>query len=193
MRDSKQLQEKEMKEERMQEVLLLLEHLISHEEVTIKLIIACLFDVGSVNLINQRIRQPLVKRSLKGIIGVSKPVAKAIGFRWFKRNCPQLITNWLYSKVSFPEAILSEPAEVIPAPVVAEQTALVSENLNHEIRRLKGQVRLLSGISIGAIAALSGVLVWMNNRPEVGASHPNVQPAQPITTRTIESHIQPER
>lgn len=175
MRDSKQLQEKNMQEERMREVLLLLEHLVSREEVIIKLIIECLYDVGTVNLINQKIRQPLLKRPLKGVAGVSKPVAKVIGFRWFKRNCPQLITSWLSSKVSFPEPVLPDPVAIQAA--VTEPVALVEpENLNREIRRLRGQVKLLSGIAIGAIAALSGVLVWMNQRPEVAAS------AQPVHT-----------
>lgn len=170
MRDSKQLQEKKMQEERMREVFLLLEHLVSHEEITIKLIIECLYDVGTVNLINKKFQPPLLNRPLKRVAGVSKPLAKVVGFRWFKRNCPELITNWLYSKVSFPEPV-SPPVTVSPEPVAAPAALVESENLNREIRRLRGQVRLLSGISIGAIAALSGVLVWMNHRPEVATSH----------------------
>lgn len=190
MRDSERLQErnlqeKKMKQERMQEVLLLLEHLVSHEEITIKLIIGCLLDVGSVNLINQKFHRSLLNRPLKQVAGVSKPVLKLIAFRWFKRNCPQLIVNWLYAKVSFPESvkrIATHPVQAIvtqpPAPLVE------AESLNLEIRRLRGQVKLLSGISIGAVAALSGVLVWINQRPAIESSHQPVQPGQPVGANT---------
>lgn len=196
MRDSNKLPEKKMQEERMQEILLLLEHLVSHEEITIKLIIGCLYDVGSVNLINQKVQQSLLKRPLKGVAGMSKPVVKVIAFRWFKRNCPEIITKWLYSKVAFPALPKTRPPVSIPKPVpkpvpetvVAEQVALVeSDTLNREVRRLRGQVRLLSGISIGAIAALSGVLVWMNYRPEMQSSQHPVQPLQPVGAETSES------
>lgn len=186
MRDPSKLPEKKMQEERMHEILLLLEHLVSHEEITVKLIIDCLYDVGSVNLINQKVQHSLLKRPLKGVAGLSKPVVKVIAFRWFKRSCPQIITNWLYSKVAFP-APFKPPAKAVTQTVVAEQVALVEpEPLYREVRRLRGQVRLLSGISISAIAALSGVLVWMNHRPEMQSFQRPVQPLQLVGTKTSE-------
>lgn len=189
-KNAKKLQEKQMKEERMREVFLLVEHLVSHEEITIKLIIDCLLDVGSVNFINRRFQRSLLKQTLKAAVGVSKPVLKVIAFRWFKRNCPQLITNWLYLKVSFPEVV--KPPAAAPKVAVPDKTtdrvALVEpERLNYEIQRLRGQVKLLSGISLGAIAALSGVLVWLNARPEVKSSHQSIPPAQ--TTLSAEDPI----
>jgi hypothetical protein len=197
MRDSdKRSEEKKMQEERRHEILLLLEHLVSYEEITIKLIIDCLYDVGSVNLINQRVQLPLLKRPLKGVAGISKPIVKVIAFRWFKRNCPQIITNWLFSKVAFPP--LAKPIPVpppLPDPVVPEQivpeliTSVESEHLSREVRRLRGQVRLLSGVSIGAIAALGGVLVWMTYRPEMQSSQPLIHPLQPAGTETTESWL----
>lgn len=207
MRDSghlqeKSLQEKKMQEERMQEVLLLLEHLVSHEEITIKLIIDCLLDVGSVNLINRKFQRSPLNRPLKQIAGVSKPILKLIAFRWFKRNCPELIVNWLYLKVSFPELVeppLPAPPEAVaaaPPPLVNSENlnlAVNSDNLSLEIQRLRGQVKLLSGITIGAVAALSGVLVWINQRPAIESSQQPIQPVQPVdanTANTSESRLQ---
>ncbi|MFN4877230.1 MAG: hypothetical protein ACK5GT_12345, partial [Aphanizomenon sp.] len=46
-------QEKENEEQVINQVRLLLKTLISQEEITIKEIIDCLYDVGSVNLVNQ--------------------------------------------------------------------------------------------------------------------------------------------
>lgn len=196
-KDAKQLQEKKMKEERMREVFLLLEHLVSHEEITIKLIIDCLLDVGSVNLINQKFRQSPLKQPLKAVAGVSKPVLKVIAFRWVKRNCPELITNWLYSKVLFPVPVrppVTAPKKVVVSDETTAQVALMEpETLNYEIQRLRGQVKLLSGISLGAIAALSGVLVWLNARPEITSSHQPLSPSQTMSTENpllspVEAH-----
>jgi len=188
--DTKKLQEQKMKQERMREVRLLLEHLASHEEVTIKLIIDCLVDVGSVNLINQRFRRSPLNRPLKAVVGASKPILRVVAYRWFKQNCPALITNWLYFKVSFPETVKvpppvktvnPDPKAVSPKQVALVESEVESANLNREIRRLRGQVRLLSGVSIGAIAALSGVLLWINNRPELADSR-----QIPSSTQTID-------
>lgn len=196
-KDVKQLQEKKMKEERMREVFLLLEHLVSHEEITIKLIIDCLLDVGSVNLINQKFQRSPLKQPLKAAAGVSKPVLKVIAFRWVKRNCPELITNWLYSKVLFPASVrppVAAPKKVVVSDETTAQVALVEpETLNYEIQRLRGQVKLLSGISLGAIAALSGVLVWLNARPEMTSSQQPIHPSQTMSTENpllspVEAH-----
>ena len=93
--------EQRMEEERMNDVLLLLENLILREEATVKIIVDCLYDVGSVNLINQRFQARLLNRVLKAIARMSKPAFRFFALRWLKRNCPRLITKWLQSKVSF--------------------------------------------------------------------------------------------
>ena len=51
---SQQLDEERMKQQRMRDVMLLLESLFEREETTVKMIIDCLYDVGSVNLINKK-------------------------------------------------------------------------------------------------------------------------------------------
>lgn len=97
------LEERRMQEERMQDVLLLLQHLAEREETTVKMILDCLYDVGSVNLINQKFQVRPVNKIMKRIATVSKPVFRMIGVRLFKRYCPKLIADWLYTQVSFQE------------------------------------------------------------------------------------------
>jgi hypothetical protein len=87
--------------ERIQEVLILLTGLIAREEATIKLIIDRLYDIGYFNLINKKVRFRPINSIAKFIAKRSKPVAKVFAWRWFVKNCPQLIANWLYIKVKF--------------------------------------------------------------------------------------------
>ncbi len=87
--------------ERIQEVLILLTSLIAREEATIKLIIDCLYDIGYVNLINKKVRFRPLNSITKFIAKTSKPLAKIFAWRWFMKNCPQLIAKWLYGKVKF--------------------------------------------------------------------------------------------
>jgi hypothetical protein len=87
--------------ERIQEVLTLLTSLIAREEATIKLIIDCLYDIGYFNLINKKVRFRPLNSIAKFVAKRSKPVAKVFAWRWFIKNCPKLITKWLYVKVKF--------------------------------------------------------------------------------------------
>ncbi len=86
-------------EERMRDVQVLLQNLTLQEETTIKLIIDCLYDVGSVNILNTKVAWKPANRVVKLVARTSKPVFRAIAWRWFKGNCPELITTWLASKV----------------------------------------------------------------------------------------------
>ncbi len=94
-------QEKQREKERMRDVLLLLESLVEREEATVKIILDCLYDVGSVNLINKKFRSRPLNGLMKSISRTSKPIFKIFALRWFKKNCPQLIANWLHTKVRF--------------------------------------------------------------------------------------------
>ncbi len=150
----KTLAEQLIEAERMHDVMLLLQNLINSEEATVKLILDCLYDVGSVNLINQKLRSKPLNRLMKLIARMSKPVFRSLALNWFKKNCPQLITNWLHTQVSFgnipniPQQVAIEVAQLQPYPI--EQT----ENMSQEIKNLRYQVRWLAGISIIAIAVL---------------------------------------
>lgn len=94
----------------MQDILILLQHLADNEETTIKLIIECLYDVGAVNFINRKVQNPAVNQLTKTLASLSKPLAKRYGLYWFKKNCPELIVNWLQRKVAFP------PPQMAPSP-----------------------------------------------------------------------------
>jgi len=97
----KRLEEERIKEERMHDVLLLLDNLVQREEATVKMVLDSLYDVGSINIINEKIGYRPMNRFLKAITRLSKPAFRAVAWRWFKGNCPQLITNWLRTKVTF--------------------------------------------------------------------------------------------
>ncbi|MBW4652113.1 MAG: hypothetical protein KME20_03515 [Kaiparowitsia implicata GSE-PSE-MK54-09C] len=94
-----------LQKEQMQDVVLLMDAMFRREETTVKLIIENLYDVGAINLINQKLQSRTLQKMSKGAARLSKPLARAIAVRWVQKNCPQLIGDWLYSKVRF------EPAE----------------------------------------------------------------------------------
>lgn len=159
------LAEKYIEAERMHDVLLLLQNLVNSEEATVKLILDCLYDVGSVNLINQKLRLKPLNRVMKLIARMSKPVFKTLALYWFKKNCPQLITNWLHTQVSFrkppntPQQVAIEVTELQPYSIPQTQS------LSQEIKNLRYQVRLLTVISITAIAILGVTATWLNSNP----------------------------
>ena len=59
--------QQEKQEELMHDVLILLENLIHREETTVKLIVDSLYDVGTVNIINQKskLKMKQGKKSIK--------------------------------------------------------------------------------------------------------------------------------
>ena len=156
------LAEKYMEAERMHDVLLLLQNLINSEEATVKLILDCLYDVGSVNLINQKLRLKPLNRVMKLIARMSKPVFRTLALNWFKKNCPQLITNWLHTQVSFEKP--HKTPEQVPIEVVKLEPYSIpqTESLSQEIKNLRYQVRWLAGISVIAIAVLIVKATWLN-------------------------------
>ena len=95
------LAEKQRQEQRMRDVTLILENLFAREEATVKLVLECLYDIGSANLINKKVPFRPLNRLAKAIANMTKPAFRFWGYRWFKNNCPELITNWLQSKVTF--------------------------------------------------------------------------------------------
>ena len=97
---SKTPEELRREQERMRDVNILLENIFANEEATIKLIIDCLYDVGSVNIVNRNVKWRWANRLTKMIASTSKPVFRVIAWRWFRSKCPQLITTWLASQVS---------------------------------------------------------------------------------------------
>lgn len=134
---AKKPEEEKREQQRMQDVLVLLQHLAENEETTIKLIIECLLDVGAVNFINRKVQNTSLNQFAKAIASMSKPVAKRYGLYWFKKNCPELIVNWLQRKVAFPppqkmpvvEAEVKNQPDILQAVEVAEAQAESSQTV----------------------------------------------------------------
>jgi hypothetical protein len=157
--------------ELMRDVQLLLAHMLRQENVTLKFILDCLYDVGSVNLINQKVRSQPLNQLTKAIAVMSKPAFKVFALRWLYRNCPRLITNWLQRKVRFnapdsrPSVTVSKvlEAEVKPTsaidPAPTANAALTvnptaPSDRDRQIQQLQHQVRWLTGILVAV------VLLW---------------------------------
>jgi hypothetical protein len=70
------------------------------EETTVKLVLECLYDIGAVNLINKKVRRRPLNLVMKAIARLSKPIFRIVAWRWFMKNCPTLLVNWLHGKVS---------------------------------------------------------------------------------------------
>jgi hypothetical protein len=87
--------------ERVQEILMLLTGLTVREKATIELIIDRLYDIGTVNAIDKKVRFRPLRAIAKFAARKSKPIARIVAWRWFRRNCPRLIARWLYTKVQF--------------------------------------------------------------------------------------------
>lgn len=142
------LEEERITRERMRDILLLLENLFKREEATAKIILNCLYEVGSINLINQKIPFQPLNGLMKSIAAMSQPVFGIFALRWFQKNCPKLIADWLEEQVTFKE----EGEEVAPqVREVKEERVLLGENFSQEIKSLRAQVRLLTGILAIAI------------------------------------------
>lgn len=107
------MREQRVEDERMRDVELLLESLFVREEVTLRLVLDCLYDVGSIHFVNQRVRSRPLNRLMKAIARYSKPVFRPFMMRWSKKNCPRLITEWLHSQVNptLGEVLLPEVIE----------------------------------------------------------------------------------
>lgn len=104
------VREKQLEEEHMQDVTLLLESMFQREEATLQIILDRLYDIGSNNLINYRIKPKPLNRLMKWIARFTKPAFHFYAVRWSKKNCPRLIANWLYSQVQFPQPPPQVPA-----------------------------------------------------------------------------------
>jgi hypothetical protein len=108
------IREQQIEDARIRDVELLLESLFMREEVTMRLIADCLYDIGSVNLLNRKVPSPPLNRFMKVIARRSKPIFRYFMMRWSKKNCPQMIAAWLHAQVKFVPSQVVLP-EVQPA------------------------------------------------------------------------------
>ena len=141
--------------ESQQEVLLLLTNLAEREETTVKLILARLYDLGALNIISKKLRSRTLRKTVGRLAKLTRPAFKVVGFYWFKRNCPQLITNWLISQVAF-ETVVDSPAEVVPVTPNPE-----SPETSLEMIKLRSKVRLLTRILAVVITVFGVSFAWL--------------------------------
>lgn len=158
--------DKKKEEEKIHDILLLLENLSYREEASIKLIVDSLYDIASVNLINQKFRSRTLQGSFRFVARMSKPAFRIIAWRWYKKNCPQLIVNWLRKKVAFePQVRVKQEAQLEPElvselqPMKADSLVQL-ENQTREVKYLRSQVRVLTSILVGLLVAFGGTVVW---------------------------------
>ncbi len=110
--------------------------------------------------------------------------------RWFRRNCPQLIADWLYNQVKFePQQItkaieaveVAEAAQIQPTPAVTEL-----DLYRQEVRLLHSRVRLLTTLLIGVTVTLGSGLAWALWRSETQSA----QQKDTVPVRLVEQ-LQP--
>ena len=172
-----------MEADRMRDVLLMLEGLVNREEPTAKIILDCLYDVGSVHLINQKTPCRHLTGMMKLIARLSKPAFRFFALRWFKRTCPKLIAEWLHSQVMFQKLSKQSSPSTVQDVTPHQSTALARkvDDRSQEIQRLRVQVRWLTGALIGAIAALGGITTLWALSSVVSEPSPLIQRPQSAT------------
>ena len=161
--------DKERQDEVMNDVFILLENLINREENTVKLIVGSLYDIGTVNIINQKFKSRTFNKILKRISLVSKPAFTVIIWRWAKKNLPQLIANWCEKKVSFdPDNSQTKKMELAAIQQDISPTAIPPLKYKiQDVRYLRFQVNLLTNLLgiyvIGSLTLVSGGLLWLSH------------------------------
>ena len=141
--------------EQKHDILLLLQQLAENETITIKLIIDRLYDLGTANLIDQKITLRPLKGAVMAIARRSKPAFRMVAIYWFNKNCPQLITDWLLEQVAFNNADSTE------AEIAATNTPNHLEAESKQIQQLRSQVKLLSSILIALVVIFGGSFTWL--------------------------------
>lgn len=163
------VEESRLETERMRDVKLILDNLFQREEATVKMVLDCLYDIGSIHLINRKISVQALRGPLKAIARMSKPAFRFFAIRRFQDNAPQLIADWLYSQATQqpfvpnptdPDPtlidVLPTPAELPPAqlpPLVEIQAA--------EINSLRGRVGWLS-TALAVVLLVTGSMILFN-------------------------------
>ncbi len=147
----------EMEADRMEDVVLLLRRLAEHDETTVRLLMDCLYDVGSVHWANQHLPNPMLNQLMRGVARMSKPVFRVFAVKWFQKNCPQMIADWLYTVVTFQPQTNSE---VPPETIVVIQQLEASQR---QVKALQTKVKCLASVTVGLVLILGGALVSSSN------------------------------
>ncbi len=149
MKQEKTTAEYQLEQQRLEEILLLLDQLFKREEVAAKSIVGCLYDIAMINIINKYCPIWGINNTLKFLSRFPRPVAKSLGVKlYLQPKCPKLITDWLYTLVEFPTN----------KPVEAKVEVIESTK---ELKALRGRVKLLQGALVTSIAMFGGGFFWI--------------------------------
>ena len=158
MKCLKTLQEEQIEQERLREMLILLEQLFQREEATAKGIVGCLYDIGTVNWINRNVPFGLLNSTLKYVIRFPRPVAKILALKlYLQPKCPKLIVDWLYSLVEFKE---QEPIAIEAQEVEPELLPEIRKS-RQQLKLLRQRVRFLTGTLVVTITLFGGSFIWI--------------------------------
>ncbi len=154
MTKPKTLEEYQKEEQKLREILLLLEQLFKREEAAAKSIVGCLYDIATINLINKYCPLWGINATFKYISRFPRPVAQSLGVKlYLQPKCPKLITDWLYTLVEFPEK-----DSTLKQTEVVEDLVLPAQK---EIKSLRGKVRVLTGALAASLTIFVGGFSWV--------------------------------
>lgn len=143
--------EQQLEQERLSEILIVLEEMFQREGAAGKRVIGCLYDIAVINWLNKNLPDPPFNPCLKYLARFPRGIAQHLGLKLFLQpKCPKLITQWLYSLVEFP------PTQVLPTP-------------DREVDQLKQRVKLLTSSLIITIVFSAGSLALLVQNRELPA------------------------
>ncbi|MBH8554951.1 hypothetical protein I8751_21895 [Nostocaceae cyanobacterium CENA357] len=91
-----------------------------------------------------------------------RPIFKIIAWRWFKKNCPQLITKWLQGQIAFKIVEKSKTQVVLEKQDPNLNSLAKSQYHVQEVKLLRSQVKLLTGILVSIITIFGGSFIWLS-------------------------------
>lgn len=152
---------------KVQEITLILQHLIEREEVTVRFILDRLYEIATANMMRHHVRWRSLHPPLNQIAHLSQPLFRRVGIYWFNHKGADLIADWLHSLVRFepePEGKTRtlEPYEVANAEVKRLPPSVITQH--PQVRQLRSQVRLLAVCLIGGVAVVSSSFFWLDYR-----------------------------
>ncbi|MEM8602385.1 MAG: hypothetical protein AAGF24_00930 [Cyanobacteria bacterium P01_H01_bin.121] len=156
--------QQQLEAERMRKVLWLLDNLAQREDATVKGILDQLYDIGAAHWINDRIQHRCLNQLLHKTAKLSRPAFRMLATRWFQKNCPRLIANWLYTQACFqdPQLIVAQEALAIANPELLLPVAAPPQRLVvQEMQRLRRRIRRVTLLSIGAVLASGCLGLWV--------------------------------
>ena len=150
-------------DERVRDILLAVEQLFQREEKAVDFVLGCLYDIGSINLIDKKIPIAALKPALRSIARLSRPAFRIIAVRWFHQNCPKLITDWLHSLVVFETSDPEAPSviDINTSKTEASDLVWVVQQKQNEVIQLQQQLRQTTVLAVTIAALFGSATLWL--------------------------------